>query len=152
MADDSITTAITVTGSPEDAFAMFFDRFADWWPQEFSWSQDVLESVVVDARPGGKATEFGPDGFRIDWGTVREVERPTRALISWQISPRREPVPDQRRASEVEVRFAEEGGRTRVEVIHRGFARHGDGADDYRAMMADQGWPLALDRYVQRLA
>ncbi|TFV63790.1 ATPase [Geodermatophilus sp. DF01-2] len=152
MAEDATTTTVTVPGSPEQALAVFFDRFAEWWPREFSWSQDVLESVALDARPGGRASEYGPDGFRIDWGTLREVDRPRRALFTWQISPRREPVPDPGRASEVEVRFERvEDGRTRVAVEHRAFRRHGEGAGDYRRMMAEQGWPFALDRYARLL-
>jgi len=153
MADDAITTTTTVPASPEQAFSAFFDRFADWWPREFTWSQDVLETVTLELRPGGKASEYGPDGFRVDWGIVREVDRPRRALFTWQIGPRREPVPDPARGSEVEVRFEEaEGGCTRVELEHRGFTRHGEGADEYRRMMAEQGWPVALDRYARAIA
>jgi uncharacterized protein YndB with AHSA1/START domain len=49
-------------------------------------------------------------------------------------------------ASEVEVRFSPAGpGRTRVEVEHRQFARHGEGADHLRAGMdSPQGWPVIL--------
>jgi len=150
MAGDAITTTVTVPTSPDRAFAVFFDRFADWWPSEFTWSQDVLETVALEPHEGGRAFERGPDGFHIDWGRMREVERPRRALFTWQISPRREPVPDPTRASEVEVRFEEvDGGTTRVELEHRGFSRHGEGADEYRQMMGEQGWPYALERYAQ---
>jgi hypothetical protein len=33
---DSTTTTVTVAASPERAFALFFDGFADWWPREFT--------------------------------------------------------------------------------------------------------------------
>lgn len=150
MAGDAITAAVTVETSPDEAFAVFFDRFADWWPREFTWSQDALATVAVEPREGGRAFERGPDAFHIDWGRVREVERPRRALFTWQISPRCVPVPDPARASEVEVRFEQaDGGRTRVELEHRGFSRHREGADEYRHMMGEQGWPYALGRFAE---
>jgi uncharacterized protein YndB with AHSA1/START domain len=150
VAGDAIRASVTVAASPDRAFAIFFDGFADWWPQEFTWSQDVLETVALEPRPGGRAFERGPDGFHIDWGRVREIDRPRRALFTWQISPRREPVPDPARASEVEVRFeTTDDGTTRVDLEHRGFARHGEGADEYRRMMGEQGWPYALERYAE---
>jgi hypothetical protein len=57
------------------------------------------------------------------------------------------PQPDPARASEVDVRFAADGAdRTRVEVEHAGFERHGDGAEAYAAGM-EQGWAHLLERY-----
>jgi hypothetical protein len=51
----------------------------------------------------------------------------------------------------VEVRFAGEGDHgaaTRVELEHRGFERHGEGAGDYQAAMdSPPGWPLLLERF-----
>ena len=59
-------------------------------------------------------------------------------------------MPDPAKASEAEVRFEEAGARdTRVELDHRGFSRHGDGAEDYKQMMSEQGWPYALEGYVE---
>jgi uncharacterized protein YndB with AHSA1/START domain len=79
---------------------------------------------------------------------------PRRLAFSWQISPGREPIPDPKKASEVELRFGEEGPRsTRIEFEHRGFSRHGEGAEGYReAMGSEQGWPYILDRYAAKLA
>jgi hypothetical protein len=68
-------------------------------------------------------------------------------LFSWQISPRREPVPDREKASEVELRFEEGSRSTRIEFEHRGFSRHGEGSDGYReALGSEQGWPYILER------
>ena len=53
----------------------------------------------------------------------------------------------------MEVRFADAGdGTTRVELEHRGFARQGEGADEYRRLMGEQGWPYALERYARAVA
>jgi len=90
------------------------------WPREFTWSHDAIETVALEPREGGRVLERGPDGFQLASGRVREVERPRRAVFTWQIRPRREPVPDPSRASEVEVRFEElADGETRVDLEHR---------------------------------
>ena len=74
---------------------------------------------------------------------------PERAFV-----PDRVPVPNPAKAGEVEVRFLAEGGSgTRVELEHRGFARHGDGGARYReAMGSAPGWPLILDRFAASLS
>lgn len=70
--------------------------------------------------------------------------------MSWQISPERVPEPDPAKASEVEIHFVAEGpASTHVEFEHRGFGRHGEGAEGYlEAMGSECGWPYILDRYV----
>ncbi len=147
--DMTIRHAVTVELPPEEAFARFVDDLRHWWPSEYTWSQSALVEIAIEARYGGKCFEIGPHEFRCDWGRILEFQPPRRLVLSWQISPRREPVPDGRRASEVEFRFeGERKGVTRVELEHRGFERHGDGAQDYRAALAsDQGWPYILGRY-----
>lgn len=131
-----------------------FDAFADlgsWWPAEFSWSGDALVSLALDPRPGGLATEIGPHGFRVDWGRVLDWRPPERLVLAWQIGPTRVPEPDPARAGEVEVRFLPAGPEaTRVTVEHRGFERHGDGAEEYAAGMTG-GWEQLLERYAASL-
>lgn len=145
--DEPIQRTVTVPVAAERAFAVFIDLPA-WWPPEFSWSGDVLETLGIEPREGGFCFERGPNGFRCDWGRVLAWEPPARLVFSWQISPDRVPEPDPAKASEVEVRFFEEGpSATRVEVAHREFARHGESAQRYRTDLADQGWPYLLDRY-----
>jgi len=76
-----------------------------WWTREFSWSQDRLEEIGIEAREGGFAYERGPHGFTIHWGRVLTCEVPQRIVFTWQIAPDRTPQPDPDRASEVEVVF-----------------------------------------------
>jgi uncharacterized protein YndB with AHSA1/START domain len=134
---------------PDRAFARFTGDMAAWWPPEYTWAQDKLAAIAIEAAPGGRCYERGPHGFSCDWGRVTECEPPERLVFTWQISPQRVPQPDPGRASEVEVTFAPAGaGATRVELDHRSFERHGEGAGDYRdAMLSPQGWPLLLERF-----
>lgn len=130
-----------------------FDRFArelgDWWPREYTWGQDVLREIGIEPRREGLCFEVGPHGFRCDWGRVLEWDPPHRLRLTWQIGPRREPVPDPARSSAVTVSFASDGdGRTRVELVHDGFERHGpDGAGYRDAMASPEGWPLIVERF-----
>jgi uncharacterized protein YndB with AHSA1/START domain len=123
---------------------------ASWYPSEYTWSQDILDTIAIEGREGGRCFERGPGGFWIDWGRVLVWNPPRRLAFSWQISPERQPIPDPAKASEVELRFEEEGPRsTRIEFEHRGFTRHGEGAEGYRETLgSEQGWPYILDRYV----
>ena len=141
---------VDVPVPPERAFDAFAD-LGSWWPAELSWSGDVLVSLALDPRPGGLATEIGPHGFRVDWGRVLDWQPPERLVLAWQIGPTRVPEPDPARASEVEVRFVPAGPETtRVSVEHRGFERHGDGAEEYAAGMTG-GWEQLLGRYAASL-
>lgn len=74
-------------------------------------------------------------------------------VLSWQIGPNREPVPDPSRASQVEVTFENIADGTRVSLNHTGFSNHGAGAEQYRkAMLSEQGWPLILQRLAEACA
>jgi uncharacterized protein YndB with AHSA1/START domain len=140
---------ITVPVPPERAFSLFTEGMTSWWPPEYTWAQRTLEEIAIEPREGGHCFERGPHGFRCDWGRVVTCQPPARIAFTWQISPQRVPQPDPARASLVEVRFTPEGDSgTRVELFHRHFSRHGDGADGYEAAMSSpQGWPLLLERF-----
>jgi len=135
----------------DNAFRRFVDEIDTWWPAEYTWAGKALQELTMGAHVGGLCSEIGPHGFRCDWGRVLAIHRPERIVLAWQIGPDRLPVPDPERASEVEVRFREaEDGTSRLELEHRSFSRHGEGAADYlAAMSADHGWPYILSRYKQ---
>ena len=139
-----VRTSVTVALAQERAFTRFTTELGAWWPAEYTWSQQVLEEIGMEPRVGGWCFELGPGGFRLDWGRVTVWEPPARVVFTWQIGPTRVPQPDPAQASEVEVAFEE----SRVELVHRGFERHGDGAEDYAAAMGSpQGWEYILARF-----
>lgn len=145
----SIETSISIMRTPTDTFHRFFGEMERWWPREYTWGNEVMEAIGIEPCVGGLCFELGPYGFRTDWGRVLEWDEPHRVKLSWQISPRREPVPNPANASIVEIHFTPEGpGSTRVTLTHEEFEHHGDGAAEYRAAMASQhGWPFILSRY-----
>jgi uncharacterized protein YndB with AHSA1/START domain len=151
---DSIITHVSVDAAPEQAFETFTARLGSWWPPDYTWSREVLEDIGMEPGEGGFCYERGPDGFRCDWGRVLAWDPPRRVVFTWQITARREPEPNPARASEVTVRFADDGGGgTRVELEHRAFERHGEEAAEYAAALASpEGWPLLLERFAAAAA
>jgi uncharacterized protein YndB with AHSA1/START domain len=145
----AISENVTVPLSAEAAFDLFINRFDEWWPREYTWSNDVLEEIAIEPRVGGMCFERGPHGFRIDWGRVLVFDPQERVEFTWQISPRREPVPDPERASRVSVVFADTGeANSEISLRHDGFEAHGEGAAEYESALSnDAGWPYILSQF-----
>ncbi|GLZ32340.1 hypothetical protein Lesp02_45280 [Lentzea sp. NBRC 105346] len=82
-------------------------------------------------------------------GSVLEWEPPARVLLAWHLNGDWEYDPDPAHASEVEVRFVDlAGGRTRVELVHRGFERHVTKPEDVRRGVGGEGgWGSILAGY-----
>ncbi len=130
----------------EAVFAAFRHDILTWWPRDATWSGDTIEDLFFEGRKGGMLWERGPDGFRIDMARVLRWVQPERIVLRWHIGPGQMPEPDPAKASEVEVYFySDDDGGTRIEIEHRGFSRHGAGAEGYRARMgSEKGWPRIL--------
>lgn len=109
-----------------------------------------IVETVFEPRVGGNIVDRGEDGSECRWARVLAYEPPHRVVFSWDIGPTWQLERDPENASEVEVRFIEEGpGRTRVELEHRNLDRHGPGWEAVaEGVEGDGGWPLYLDRFV----
>ena len=116
--------------------------------------QAEIAETVFEPRVGGYLFDRGVDGSECRWARVLAYEPPHRVLLSWDISPHWQLETDPERTSEWEVRFvAEPPQRTRVELEHRDLDHHGEGWQGVREGVAgDDGWPLYLRRYADRLA
>jgi uncharacterized protein YndB with AHSA1/START domain len=148
--DEVVALERTVPLPPARAFALFTEEIGSWWPREYSWAGERLASMTIEPRMNGRCLEKAADGSVQQWGTVLAWHAPEHIVIAWQISPDRQPEPEPVQASRVDLRFSgtPEGG-TRLLLVHRDFARHGEDWRGYRAKMAAKpGWPLILDRYV----
>lgn len=138
---DPVRVAVTVPRTPEEAFRLYTEGITEWWPLETHsvFERDATEAVF-EGRKGGRIYEVHADGRESEWGRVLAWEPPSRVVCSWQ------PNPDRSATTEVEVRFREVEGGTRVELEHRGWERLGDDAAAVRADYVG-GWVLVLGAY-----
>ena len=152
--DTTVHTSIVVEAPIERAFQVFTDDFGSFQPREHTLLQAEIAETVFEPRVGGYLFDRGVDGSDCRWARVLAYEPPHRVLLSWDISPHWQLETDPERTSEWEVRFvAETPQRTRVELEHRDLDRHGEHWDGLREGVAgDEGWPLYLRRYADRLA
>jgi uncharacterized protein YndB with AHSA1/START domain len=146
---EAIKRSVTVDCSLEHAFETFTDRIHEWWPLA-THSIDQYESgsppetVIFQGGAGGQIYERTKNGEELKWADVVAYEPPHRFVLSW--NPSREQ--DQPR-TEIEVTFTEDGGKTRVDLEHRGWERLGKGAAEARQGYSD-GWKSVLASYAEQ--
>jgi uncharacterized protein YndB with AHSA1/START domain len=145
----SVRSSIVVEAPIERAFAVFVDDFGAIKPPEHNLLGVELAATVFEAKAGGRVFDRGVDGSECHWARVIAYEPPERIVLGWHIDQRWQIETDPARTSEVEIRFVPETSeRTRVELEHRNFERHGDGWEGVRDGVGDaRGWPLYLQRY-----
>jgi uncharacterized protein YndB with AHSA1/START domain len=149
----AIRTDVVVDAPQDRAFQVFTEQFDMIKPREHNMLEVDIADSVFEPREGGRVYDRGIDGSECQWARVLAYEPPDRILFTWDISPRWQIEDDLSRASEVEVRFiAESAERTRVELEHRHLDRHGEGWESLSEGVAgDQGWPLYLSRFADRI-
>jgi uncharacterized protein YndB with AHSA1/START domain len=148
-AETVVRRQVTVAAPIGRAFEVFTARFGDFKPPEHNLLAVPIAETVFEPRVGGAIYDRGTDGSECRWARVLVFEPPHRVVFSWDIGPTWQVESEPENASEVEVRFTEDGPeRTRVELEHRHLDRHGPG---WQAVLdgvdGDEGWPLYLSRY-----
>jgi len=146
-----VRRTITVPTSQQRAFEIFTAQFGQWWPKELSIGEADMADFIVEPRAGGRWYELGVDGKECNTGRVTAYEPPSRLVVAWHLDANFQYDADPAHASEFEVRFIAEGhNSTRVELEHRGFERHGDGAHGvHGAVDSPQGWDYCLALYTK---
>lgn len=146
---DTISREIQVPVTPDKAFHFFVNDIHQWWPKEYTWSQQQLQNISIEGKRDGLCTETGPYGFRCDWGRVTDIAKNKMIRFTWQISPDRVPEPDPDKSSIIKISFTAAGDSAAVVAFgHSHFEQHGEGADKYRkAMDSKEGWDYILGRY-----
>jgi uncharacterized protein YndB with AHSA1/START domain len=140
-----VRRALTVDAPLETAFDVFTTGVSSWWPLEThslgAKREDGVRAVSVHIEPrvGGRMYERLSDGTDGDWGEVAVWDPPDRIVIGWRLDPAGP-------ATELDVRFTDEAGRTRVELEHRGWERLGERGPGARESY-EEGWPGVLDRF-----
>ena len=153
QAPTSVRASVVVEAPIARAFKVFTEDFSSFKPPEHNLLKVEIAETVFEPKVGGFLYDRGVDGSVCRWARVLAYEPPTRVLMSWDISPQWQIEKDPAKTSEWEVRFiAETAQRTRVEIEHRNLERHGEGWQGVRdGVAADQGWPLYLQRYADRM-
>ena len=128
-----------IDASPVEVFDVFVDADAQKeWYLDPEHPGGIVETEC-DARVGGLWTSaWGPDEDELYRETCvfRVVDRPRHLVMSCTAT-----APDGRSLeTEVEVTFEEEGHRTRMTVVQRGFP-----TPELRDIIGG-GWPLALEQ------
>jgi uncharacterized protein YndB with AHSA1/START domain len=137
---EAVRKTVTVDCSVEEAFRVFTTGIRSWWPTDtHSIHGEKVRDVVFEEREGGEVYELSEDGQRARWATILAFEPPSRLVFTWEVSPNS-------LGTEVEVRFAEEGDGTRVELEHRGWDTP---QADVRASY-DTGWDFVLRHFTER--
>src|SRR5699024_3912449 len=103
-----------INRSVSDTFSAFAEHFPQWYPVEYSWAQESLQTIRIEPFEGGRCFERGPNSFELDWGRVLTYQPPNLLAFSWQIDIDRVPIPDATKAGEVHIQFEPEGDDTRV--------------------------------------
>lgn len=153
-AETSVRTQVVVQVPIERAFSVFTEGIGSWFPSEYNLLDVEIAERVFEPRVGGRVYDRGTDGTECHWARVLAYEPPNRVVISWDISVQWQIETDPEKTSEVEVQFTSEAPeRTRVELEHRNFDRHGDGWEGIRESVGGEaGWPGCLQRFAERVA
>ena len=144
---EPIQRSVTVNRSVEDAFRVFTEGISSWWPLQ-THSIEAMDrggvptEAVLEPREGGRLYERMSTGEEGYWGTVTTWEPPHRVVIAWKVNP------EAAAPTEIDVRFSEEAGATRVDLEHRGWERLGERAAEARASYAD-GWKGVFGAYAE---
>ena len=138
---------------PSSRRDVFTDDFGSFKPREHNLLEVEIAETVFESHVGGHISTVAWTEASAAGPASSPTSRPNRVVFSWDISPQWQIETDPDRTSEVEVRFTAEGpDRTRVELEHRNLDRHGAGWEAERdGVGGDQGWPLYLERFAERL-
>lgn len=145
-----VQKSVLVRADAATAFALFTGGIGQWWPNSHRFGTGrPLHGMIIEPHKGGRWYATLDDGSERDIGRVLIWEPPSRAVFRWEINAQW--IRDPSLATEVEVRFvAETPNRTRVELEHRGFDRHGADGEKMRNNVL-RGWPTILDIFEQSM-
>lgn len=140
---EPVVKEITVGWPVDRAFERFTAEIGRWWPLgSHSVGQERARTCAFEPRAGGRLYETTGDGSEHVWGHVTIWDPPRRVAFTWH------PGRDADTRQEVEVAFDPVDGETRVRLVHAGWERLGEEAEETRARYVP-GWDFVLDRYAE---
>ncbi|MCE9521052.1 MAG: SRPBCC domain-containing protein [Alphaproteobacteria bacterium] len=131
-----VAKSLVVARSVDDAFRLYTQDIAKWWPtRTHSLGGDKVAAVVMEGRIGGRIFERWQSGSEKLWGTILAWDAPQRVVHTWHVAT------DPEHSSEIELRFVALGAnRTRVTLEQRNWERmSGERAADIRGNY-NSGW------------
>jgi len=142
---EPIRLSFDVDCPADHAFDVWANRISMWWPADHTVSVEDGLTIILEGRAGGRIFERTAGGSEHDWGEVTIWEPPSRLGYLWHLQR------DRADATEVEIRFIDQGSSTRVEIEHRGWERLGAGGETWRDRNYG-GWSTLLPHYVKAAA
>jgi hypothetical protein len=104
---EPIRQSVRVDCPIEDAFRLFTEEFAQWWP--------LAADGKIEPRVGGRVFERTRSGEERDWGSVTVWDPPSHLQLTWY------PGTDRAERQTVDIDFCVEADGTRVTLIHSGW-------------------------------
>ncbi|MFN2526472.1 MAG: SRPBCC domain-containing protein [Actinomycetota bacterium] len=143
---DPLRKRVVVPLPPEDAFVLFTEGMASWWPLvTHSVAGERAISCRFEPLAGGRIYEIDDEGREVEWGRILLFEPPGRLIFSWY------PGRGAETAQEVEVVFERVEGGTAVALEHRGWESLREDALEVRGNY-EAGWDLVLGRFLESAA
>lgn len=140
---------ITVPVPIDDAFRILIENVDEWLPHNHTFLQHP-DLIRIEPGVGGRFFERAADGAEIVHGVIVGWEPPHRVTMTWRMGAGWRPVPDDEKASRVEFSFHQENpDRTRVELTHSEFHRHGETAAAIWAAVNGPSPGETLARYAE---
>lgn len=135
-----IRQSVLVDCPIEDAFRLFTEQFAEWWPLAvYSITGEEAENCAIEPWVGGRVFERTRSGEELEWGSVIAWDPPAHLEFTWH------PGEPGARSPTVDVEFHVEADGTRVTLIHTGWDAPGVPACALQADYTAQ-WSAILKR------
>jgi hypothetical protein len=140
-----VVKTIDVARSARDAFRIFTDQIAEWWPMATHTRAKNAEGqrtvrVTIEPRVGGRVYETLSDGRELEWGQVAAFEPGALLALKWTMG-REAPA-----HTDVSVRFEPKGeGACRVTLTHENWERMGEEAAKLRDGY-NNGWVTVFEK------
>jgi uncharacterized protein YndB with AHSA1/START domain len=144
----AVRKSVHVNAPVARAFEVFTAGMGRWWLPSHKLGKTAFVDVVIEPKAGGRWYERSEDGSEWNWGKVQAWEPPARLVLAWQINANF--VYEPCLTTEIEVRFVEEAGGTRVELEHRNLDRFGAQAESVRTVFeSPAGWSGLLAAFAK---
>jgi uncharacterized protein YndB with AHSA1/START domain len=140
---EPIRLAFDVACPVDHAFRIWTADTSRWWPFSHTVSVEDELQIIFEPRVGGRIFERTRGGAEHDWGRVTGWEPPRRLSYTWHLRV------DAADATDVEIRFLDQGPTTRVEIEHRGWERLGTATGQARRDANRAGWGGLLPHYIE---